>query len=229
MPATSDPLTQMCPPSPGRERGPGGTGALLLFILACTPHHVTPPTPDAVQPPAELILGTFADDYGETHLVRADEWVEGHGLLHIVRWDTTQHYLIAWNDSANKYDPGKWSRIDWVEFRGMAPFDWGFCLSAYDAPTADSAAATRVVHPATPRTGCNGHPYTRMRSIQVVPLAGRTSDSLALERCHQAYLTAGSDGPKLLAVDSLVPDPTRAPPVHCGQLRSAHPRLKSSE
>lgn len=55
------------------------------------------------------------------------------------------------------------------------------------------------------------------------------SDAAARERCHQAYLTAGSDGPKLLAVDSLVPDSTRVPLVHCGQLRSAHPRLKSSE
>ena len=55
------------------------------------------------------------------------------------------------------------------------------------------------------------------------------SDTIALERCHQAYLTAGSDGPKLLAVDSMIPDSTRVPPLHCGQLRSAHPRLKSSE
>lgn len=54
-------------------------------------------------------------------------------------------------------------------------------------------------------------------------------DAVARERCHQAYLTAGSDGPKLLAVDSLIPDSTRVPPIHCGQLRSAHPRLKSSE
>ena len=50
-----------------------------------------------------------------------------------------------------------------------------------------------------------------------------------LERCHQAYLAAGSDGPKLLAVDSMIVDSTTAPPLRCGPLRSAHPRLKSSE
>jgi len=55
------------------------------------------------------------------------------------------------------------------------------------------------------------------------------TDAVARERCHQLYLAAGSDGPKLLAVDSMIPDSTRVPPVHCGQLRSAHPRLKSSE
>lgn len=175
-----------------------------------------------------MILGAFSDDYGEAHLVRPTEWVEAHGLLHIVRWNAGEHYLIAWNDSTNRYDPGKWSRIDWVELQGMAPYTWGFCLSAYNAPTADSAAATHVVHPETPRTGCNGHPYTRMLPIEVTTTSA-DADSLARERCHQAYLTAGSDGAKLLAVDALIADSTRTPPLRCGQIRSAHPAIKSSE
>ena len=51
----------------------------------------------------------------------------------------------------------------------------------------------------------------------------------ALERCHQGYLTAGSDGPKLLAVDAMIVDSATTPPTRCGQLRSAHPAIKSSE
>lgn len=50
-----------------------------------------------------------------------------------------------------------------------------------------------------------------------------------LELCHQAYLAAGSDGPKLLTVDSLVVDSTTTPPTRCGPLRSAHSAIKSSE
>lgn len=50
-----------------------------------------------------------------------------------------------------------------------------------------------------------------------------------LERCHQLYIAAGSDGPKLLAVDAMIVDSTTDPPLRCGPLRSAHPRLKSSE
>ena len=49
------------------------------------------------------------------------------------------------------------------------------------------------------------------------------------DRCHQLYLAAGSDGPKLLAVDAIIVDSTTAPPTRCGQLRSAHPGIKSSE
>lgn len=51
----------------------------------------------------------------------------------------------------------------------------------------------------------------------------------AVERCHQLYLAAGSDGPKLLAVDAVIVDSTTTPPTRCGQLRSAHPAIKSSE
>ena len=51
----------------------------------------------------------------------------------------------------------------------------------------------------------------------------------AIERCHQAYLAAGSDGPKLLAVDAMIVDSTTSPPTRCGPLRSAHPAIKSSE
>ena len=35
----------------------------------------------------------------------------------------------------------------------------------YEAPTADSAEATRTAMPETPRTGCNGYPYSRMKQI----------------------------------------------------------------
>lgn len=61
------------------------------------------------------------------------------------------------------------------------------------------------------------------------PPAPAPASSAAIERCHQAYLAAGSDGPKLLAVDTIIVDSTTTPPTRCGQLRSAHPAIKSSE
>ena len=169
------------------------------------------------------VLGTFQDDYGERYDITKHYWAQlPHGKLLIERLDLEHGFLIAQNDSANAYDPGKWSRIDWVKLEGMAPWEWAFCLSAYDAPTADSALATRIAQRDRPRTGCNGHPFTRLkRSSPPTPSM--------VERCHQAYLTAGSDGPRLLAVDSLVVDDRNSPPTRCGQLRSAHPAIKSSE
>lgn len=62
----------------------------------------------------------------------------------------------------------------------------------------------------------------------LVPVSPAATTDL-LERCHQLYLAAGSDGPKLLAVDAVIVDSTTNPPLRCGPLRSAHPRLKSSE
>ena len=77
------------------------------------------------------------------------------------RWDGQT--LIAQNDSANAYAPGLWTRIDWVRLDGMAPYTWAFCLTAYDAPTRAAAEATPPADRATPRTGCNGYPFSRMR------------------------------------------------------------------
>lgn len=45
----------------------------------------------------------------------------------------------------------------------LAPYTWAFCLTAYKAPTAESARATTAANRATPRTGCNGYPFSRMK------------------------------------------------------------------
>ena len=81
----------------------------------------------------------------------------------MVRWDAAGQYLIARNDSTNSHAPGKWTRIDWVELPGMAPYTWAFCLTAYDAPTQAAAEATPPAVRETPRTGCGGYPFSRMR------------------------------------------------------------------
>lgn len=203
-----------------RFAGRGVRSLPLLLLLACAP--ASPPievAPDSTPRPS----GRYVDDYGEGYEITDATWLQQpHGLLRIRRWELRAGYLVAHNDSTNPYDPGKWSRIDWIRLDGMAPWEWAFCLSAYDAPTADSAEATRVARPDTPRTGCNGHPYTRLKRSP-------EPSGAMIERCHQAYLAAGSDGPRLLAVDAMIVDSTATAPLRCGQLRSAHPAIKSSE
>lgn len=200
----------------------------VLVVLACAPTSTAPPpAPAAVDLGVGLSRqapqGEFIDDYGEQYKLTPREWLQRpHGRLLVARWELSGSYLIAQNDSTNRYDPGKWSRIDWIKLDAMAPWEWAYCLSAYNAPTPDSAEATHLARPDTPRTGCNGHPYTRLKRLP-------ESSGAMIERCHQAYLTAGSDGPKLLAVDAMIVDSTTTPPTRCGQLRSAHPAIKSSE
>lgn len=140
-------------------------GALLLLAAVASACHAraTPGLPAEAPPPA-LIVGDFEDDYGGRHTVSEREWIQHpNSRYRIVRWVPDQQYLIAQNDSANKNDAGKWTRIDWLPLSGMPPYEWGFCFSAWNAPTAAAAESTMVAKRDTPRTGCNGFPFSRAR------------------------------------------------------------------
>jgi hypothetical protein len=65
--------------------------------------------------------------------------------------------------SLNGQQDARWTRIDWAPLSGMAPYTWAFCLSAYDAATADLAEAARTARRDNLRTGCNGFPFSRMK------------------------------------------------------------------
>ncbi len=113
---------------------------------------------------APFPTGEFLDDYGGRHAVSASEWRQGTSARYrIIKWDATRRFLVAQNDGANPTAPNRWTRIDWVMLEGMPPWEWAFCFSAYDAPTAEAAESTAVARPDTPRTGCNGFPYSRLR------------------------------------------------------------------
>ena len=133
--------------------------AALLTGVACVSAMRTGTT----RPPTEL-LGDFSDDYGSSYLVTADAFQQdARATYRVVAWHVDSQYLIAQNDSSNRSAPNRWTRIDWLTLRGMAPYTWGFCLSAYDAATQREAEAARVAQRESPRTGCNGFPFTRMR------------------------------------------------------------------
>jgi hypothetical protein len=141
---------------------------LPLFVLAIA-GIAGAATVDAVVAPQQappFPIGAFEDDYGGRHTVSATEWQQGSSARYrIVRWDSAQRFLVAQNGEGNPSSPGRWTRIDWILLDGMPPYTWAFCFSAYDAPTADSAAATRIARPETPRTGCNGFPYSRLKPL----------------------------------------------------------------
>lgn len=146
-------------------RIPAAKCTWLLFALMIFALPVSAQAPPPARGNAQAMLfGTFADDYGSTHVVSDTLWSHGSRLHYrIVKWNEAGQYLIAQNDAANPSEGSLWTRIDWMSLPGMAPFEWGFCLSAYKAATAAEAEATRVANRATPRTGCNGFPFTRMK------------------------------------------------------------------
>lgn len=120
-------------------------------------------------PPA-LVVGRFKDDYNTTHVITAAQWRHGSAALYeIVEWHPDQQFFIAHNAATNPSDPGKWSRVDWTEIKsdgGQANYEWAYCMSAYDAPTQDAARAVTIAKRETPKTGCNGFPFTRMARLK---------------------------------------------------------------
>ncbi len=121
--------------------------------------------PAREEPPAHL-LGEWEDDYGNRFTITSVGWLlHSSSRYDVLRWSTGDQYLIARNAAANPSDPGLWTRIDWVELEGMEPLRWAFCLSAYNAETAEAAEAVTIADRSALRTGCNGFPFSRMKPI----------------------------------------------------------------
>ncbi len=109
--------------------------------------------------------GQFEDDYGIRYSISSQEWVQrDYARYRIEKWEPAEQYLIAQNHAGNATDAGLWTRIDWMTLEGMAPFEWAFCLTEYSAASAEAAAAATPPDRSTPRTGCNGYPFSRMRA-----------------------------------------------------------------
>jgi hypothetical protein len=137
---------------------------LLVTAIGCASAPSRPPS--FGRAPADLV-GDFEDDYGNSFNISDTMFFQlPRARYHVVEWNSAEQYLIARNGEGNASDAGLWTRIDWMPFSGMAPFTWGFCLTAYRAPSAAAARATPPAIRATPRTGCNGFPYSRMRRRQ---------------------------------------------------------------
>ena len=136
----------------------------MCFVAVAACASTSPP--QQASAPADM-LGEFLDDYGVRYRVTPTEWTQlPRARYHVLKWNVAGRYLIAQNDSGNASDPGLWTRIDWVDLPEMPPFRWGFCYSEYRAPSAAVADTISVARRETPRTGCNGFPFSRMKRAQ---------------------------------------------------------------
>lgn len=134
----------------------------FLLFLSCTSPK---PEIDSIDIPA-FLLGEFEDDYGVIYTISDSILtMEDHTMLHISEWNIKEQYFVGQNDSLNPYDPLLFTRIDWMKFENMAPFEWGFCMSAYNAPSLDSAKIVPTANREIPKTGCGGYPFSRMKSL----------------------------------------------------------------
>lgn len=115
----------------------------------------------------EMLKGSFMDDYKITYTINDTLWTQKpNAKYHIIKWNEKEQYIIARNDKNNPSDGGLYTRIDYMTFENMAPFLWGFCLSAYNAETEAAAEAVKIADRANSRKGCNGFPFSRMKRVE---------------------------------------------------------------
>ena len=132
---------------------------LLLLLYGCkSPQSVSN------QDEAMNILGGWVDDYEITYSITSDTWELGSDItFHILEWNKDQQYLIVKNDDSNAYNAGLYSKIDYTSIKGMEPYSWAYCLTAYDKSSEKDARDTPTSDKSDPKIGCNGFPFSRMK------------------------------------------------------------------
>lgn len=134
-----------------------------LSVSGCRSHDARQLN-SATLVPDERLIGHFIDDYGIRYSISGSIWRQHPGTVyHIDYWDAAGQFIIARNDESNSGNPGLWTRIDWTILEDSGPYIWGFCLTVYDARSSTIAASAVPALRETPRSGCNGFPFSRMQ------------------------------------------------------------------
>jgi len=105
------------------------------------------------------IVGTYTDNFGDTHTISETEWSNSAGSFAISQFSNEEMWLVAQNAETNMYDPGSWSRFDWT---------WDaeqlyYCQSLFDGATIDDALAAASADTADLAMGCGGFPWSQLQ------------------------------------------------------------------
>ncbi len=134
-----------------------------LMLAACATRGAPLPQLDTSR---ATVIGEFTDDYSGRFSISDTLWFQRpRNRFRIVEWHENEQFLIAQNSPDDPTAPNLWTRIDWTKLDSMPPYTWGFCLTAYRAATREAAREIPAANRATPRTGCNGFPFTRMQRM----------------------------------------------------------------
>lgn len=112
----------------------------------------------------QFLTGEFVDDYGIEYSISAQEWLQHPATRYrIVAWLPGERILVQ-SDSGSSGGPGLWTRIDWVRLEDAGTgYVWAYCYAAYDARSREEVVAAPPAQQDSPRIGCNGYPFSRMK------------------------------------------------------------------
>ena len=145
--------------------------AAFLFVITFfffQPQHapVSKLVSETEEDSSFLFIGDFTDDYGIKYTINDSVWFQHPNTKYqIIHWDKKQRCIIARNIESNPSDAGLYSRIDYIEFKNMQPFTWGFCYTVYNVESETLALETIAANSDNPKKGCNGFPFSRMKKI----------------------------------------------------------------
>jgi hypothetical protein len=143
---------------------------ILISAFMVKDHAMHTPAINAItrhSDTSSMFIGNFTDDYGIKYTITDTLWIQQpRTRFHIIKWNKKEQYLIARNDVKNPGEGGLYTRIDFMQFSGMAPWLWGYCLTVYDAKTDAAAEAVAIADRKNPRKGCNGYPFSRMKRVE---------------------------------------------------------------
>lgn len=107
------------------------------------------------------IVGTYSDEFGDTHTITETEWTNAAGGFLISEWSNDEMWLVAQNADTNDFNPDLWSRFDWT----WAGEQLYYCQSVYDGLTVDDALAGSADPSDPATTGCGDFPWTMLNPI----------------------------------------------------------------
>ena len=98
--------------------------------------------------------------------IRPDQWLQHpDARYHLREWHVGEEFVVAQNDPSNPSDGTLWTRIDWTPLGDPGEYQWAFCYAVYRATTREEAAISVPTQRDTPRTGCHGFPFSRMKRV----------------------------------------------------------------
>lgn len=167
------------------------------------------------------IAGAWNDGWGgeitvgQDVMVSWNSWggsagVPGPSMQHITHYDNEKGFLVGQNYGDGSYNPGLWSRVDWV--KDTSDSYW-ICTTHYDAANETMAMLDHPDHDHSlyETSGCNTYPFSQISkaSTDAISIAGSWEDSYATKITISQYFyveTYFSGTPSLVYISQFSED-----------------------